>query len=66
MKTPFTDKGLKQYDELDAVDAVVLAWNNTGANAAFHIRAKASVRQSMPVLARALDRLSEELFNESR
>ena len=51
------------YDRLAAVDAVTAAWTRPGPNPEYHRRMQAEVRQSMPVLARALDRLARERRN---
>ncbi len=59
MKTPTTDAGLRRFDNVDPVDAVVRAWTTPGRMPAWHARAQRVVRSAMPVLARALDRLSE-------
>lgn len=59
-RTPVTDKGLCQYDHLPVAEAVLLAWAEEG-NAPFHHRMmQAAVRDQMPLLARALDRLEAE------
>lgn len=60
MRTPITQNGLKKYDLLSPVDAVIKAWTNPGSNEWWHANAKHDVRQSMPLLARALDRLAKE------
>jgi hypothetical protein len=57
MKTPTTDNGLRKYDHLPAIEAVGLAWNIPGANPSWHRQMQAKVREQMPLLARALDRL---------
>ena len=57
MKTPYTDKGLVQYDGLEPLDAVIKAWTEEGPHPAWHEETKRAVRDAMPLLARALDRL---------
>jgi hypothetical protein len=60
MKTPYTDKGLIQYDHLTPVEAVAKAWTEPGPHPAWHEETKRAVRDAMPLLARALDRLTTE------
>lgn len=57
-KTPFTDDGLRQYDNLDPITATIAAWRTPGPRPDWHERARATVREVMPVLGRALDRLA--------
>ncbi len=57
MKTPITKDSLKKYDNLPAIEAIYLAWNVPGSNAFYHYQIK---RESMPLLTRALDRLTAE------
>lgn len=57
MKTPTTPNGLKMYDHLDAAEAVVKAWTIQGNYPYWHAKQKRELRVSMPLLARALDRL---------
>ena len=45
---------------LGSVEAVVGAWETPAERADFHTRLRQHVRDVMPDLARALDRLSEE------
>jgi hypothetical protein len=59
VKTPYTDKGLVQYDGLEPLDAVIKAWTEPGPHPAWHEETKRVVRDAMPLLARALDRLTE-------
>lgn len=63
--TPTTPPGLRQYDGLDAVDAVAAAWTRPGPSPEWHEQSRARVRQVMPLLARALDRLAEEAAAEA-
>lgn len=58
--TPVTMPGLHMYDTLPPEEAVIAAWVNTGPNPQWHRRCQDVVRQQMPLLARALDRLAEE------
>jgi hypothetical protein len=58
MTTPTTPEGLRQYDHLPAVEAVLLAWTDPGTHPAWHRDRQAELRRAMPVLARALDRLT--------
>ena len=57
MKTPTTPNGLKMYDHLDAVEAVIKAWTLAGYYPEWHHRQKRELYHDMPLLARALDRL---------
>lgn len=58
-KTPVTRAGLKQYDHLSPEDAVLKAWTDPGTNPGWHYAMKRDLHKSMPLLARALDRLAE-------
>ena len=60
MKTPFTESGLRQYDNLEPAEAVLRAWNTPGPRPDWHAKAQKKVREAMPVLARALDRMASE------
>lgn len=55
--TPVTSAGLRKYDALPAEEAVRKAWNDPGRNAYHHRMVQEEIRRSMPLLARALDRL---------
>jgi hypothetical protein len=59
--TPTTAQGLRQYDRFPAAEAAVLAWDNPGPRPAWHRAMKEEVRNAMPLLARALDRLVGEV-----
>lgn len=56
-KTPVTEEGLRQFDDLSPGYAVMLAWTDPGANPRWHDKARDEVRSQMPLLARALDRM---------
>lgn len=58
MKMPVTYKGLRKYDDLPALEAVVKAWTTLGRNPRAHLFAQDKVRDLMPVMARALDRVN--------
>lgn len=58
--TPTTAAGLRKFDRWPAIEAVAHAWNDAGSNPAHHHRMRAEVARSMPLLARALDRLAKE------
>lgn len=58
-KTPVTESGLTQFDELDPKEAVLQAWTDAGNHPAYHQLMQRRLREEMPVLARALDRLAE-------
>lgn len=53
-------EGLGMYDDLPAEDAVVMAWNVPGDNPHYHDVMRSKVQDSMPVLARAINRLTQE------
>jgi len=56
MKTPTTPEGLKKFDHLMPMDAILLAWNDPGSNPEWHAAAQKQVADVMPLLARALNR----------
>lgn len=58
--TPVTKEGLEQFDGLTAIEAVAKAWSEPGKHPAWHHRMQQIVRTNMPVLGRALDRLTVE------
>ena len=60
MRTPYTQSGLRKYDHLPAEEAVVEAWKGDGINPRWHAACVEEARLSLPVLARALDRLTRE------
>jgi len=60
MITPTTDSGLKMYDHLSPAEAIAAAWNEAGPQAGWHARARTEVRMTMPLLARAIERLTQE------
>ena len=55
--TPRTPEGLRSLDHLEPADAVLRAWTEAGPNPEWHARTRAELHDSMPLLARALDRL---------
>ena len=48
------------YDDLPPEEAVAAAWTIMGRNPNYHVKKMAEVRNAMPLLARALDRLAKE------
>ena len=58
--TPVSVVGLVKYDDRDPAEAIVYAWTKPGVNPEWHSRQVEYVRESMPLLARAIDRLVEE------
>lgn len=56
-KTPVTRKGLKQFDWMTPEQAVLNAWTQVGGHPEYHRKMEQQVREAMPLLARALDRL---------
>lgn len=59
-KTPVTDNGLRKYDHLPPEEALVRAWTTPGSHPRWNEARKQEVRDGMPLLARALDRLVNE------
>lgn len=59
-KTPVTLEGLRKFDHLPADQAVVEAWTSLGSNPSWGLKSKQLVRDAMPLLARALDRMVEK------
>lgn len=59
-KTPVTPEGLRTYDDLPAVEAVVAAWTTPGRRPDWDREVAREFRDAAPVLARALDRLAAE------
>lgn len=57
---PTPRPGLHMYDHLPPVEAVVRAWNQPGTNPEWHEAMRRQTRYNMPILARALDRLTNE------
>ena len=60
MRTPVTPGGLRKYDDLPPVEALVKAWTTPGRAPLWNEHAKQVARNAMPLTARALDRLVEE------
>lgn len=60
MSTPFTEEGLKQFDNEPVIVAIARAWTESGKYPSWHYRMQNVVRRNMPVLGRALDRLADE------
>ena len=56
-KTPVTRKGLKQFDWMTPEQAALNAWTQVGGNPYWHDKMRTQVRDAMPLLARALDRM---------
>lgn len=52
--------GIRKYDHLPPVEAIVQAWTIKGPQPLYHVRAKGVVAQTMPLLARAIERLVKE------
>lgn len=57
--TPRTPRGLVGLDHLPPEEALVRAWSEPGAASRWHWMCVQVVRDCMPLLARALDRLVE-------
>lgn len=54
--TPVTPKGLEKYDHLPPFEAALRAWRDEGNHPQWHRQQREHVRNSMPLLGRALDR----------
>lgn len=59
MKTPINISRIEIYDHLSPQEAVVAAWTKAGNNECWHRQCKVQLRNSMPLLARAIERLAE-------
>lgn len=64
--TPVTPEGLQQFDDDDAVTAVIEAWTLPGNNPTWHLQMQKQVAAQMPVLARAIERLVEETNSKEK
>ena len=60
MKTPITQEALAKYDHLHPLEALYMSWNVPGEQPLWHYQAKENLRSSMPLVARALDRISPD------
>lgn len=60
MRTPVTAAGLLKYDHLPAIEAVLAAWREPGPRPDWHRATQQEVRDCMPLLARAIERLVVE------
>lgn len=58
-RTPVTPGAWQAADALPPLEAVVAAWTDPGPNPFWHRMQQEALRQSMPLLAHALDRLAE-------
>lgn len=56
-RTPVTKTGIEMFDHLTPEEAVRRAWNDPGSMPYFHTHRKEDLHDTMPLLARALDRL---------
>ena len=61
MNTPTTPDGVRQFDELDPLQAALMAWVVAGEQPGWHRQAQDAVRRAMPLLGRALDRAAAQL-----
>lgn len=57
---PDAPEPYRSLEDLDAADAVVAAWTDGGVTMGWHRAAVADVRDTMPALAAALDRLAAQ------
>lgn len=57
---PVVEPDIIQFDDLPSGVAVMMAWSEPGIEPEYHEFIKSQVRNSMPVLGRALDRMVEE------
>ena len=57
-------RNIDKYDRLSPLDAVVAAWSNPGRVPAYHAYMQVRLEREWPLLARALDRLVQEVHDE--
>lgn len=62
--TPHTATGLRQYDHLSPDEALAAAWANAGPNPEWHLAAQTQLRDTMPVVHRAILRIVERVREE--
>ena len=55
--TPRTPEGLRSLNHLEPADAVLRAWTDPGPHPEWHGMTRLELHRSMPLLARALERL---------
>ena len=60
-RTPVSPAKLRRYDHLPAAEAASRAWAKPGVNPEWHREMRQRVRDAMPLLARALDRLERDV-----
>ena len=60
IETPVTPQGLRKFDHLPPEQAAVEAWTSLGSNPEWGLQSKQLVRDAMPLLARALDRMAKQ------
>lgn len=65
LKTPYTRDGLRQFDHLSPEEALVAAWTVHGPDSQWHALAQAQLRDSMPLLHRAIQRIVEQVKQEA-
>jgi len=58
--TPRTARGLTKFDGLPPEEALARAWSQPGSHPRWHRLTQQVVRDCMPLVARALDRLAEQ------
>lgn len=59
-KTPVTAAGLRKYDHLPPAEAARRAWSQSGNHPEWDRQRKEDMRDMLPLLARALDRLERD------
>lgn len=57
---PVVERDLIEFDDLPSGVAVMFAWTDSDVEREYHQSLKRQVRETMPVLGRALDRMVEE------
>jgi hypothetical protein len=62
--TPRTVTGLRQYDHLSPDEALAAAWANAGPDPQWHLAAQTHLRDTMPVVHRAILRIVERVREE--
>lgn len=58
-RTPVTEAGLRKFDSLPPEVAALKAWTDAGVAPQWHEASKRELRDLMPLLARALDRMEK-------
>lgn len=60
--TLITVDGARKLDHLPAIEAVLKAWTEPGSNPDWHRQKRRQVHAAMPLLGRALNRVTERTY----